>query len=101
MQVNVNMVLSHVLEPLPAEIKQTEKQLLQWKGNANIYHPCQVDSQTTKYILPSNQIEGYTRVKPVSSSESTINYGPYENVPSLSKVTSNSNLFAFKDKKLR
>ncbi|CAG0884410.1 unnamed protein product [Darwinula stevensoni] len=84
-KVNVNMVLSHVLEPLPAEIKQTEKQLLQWKGNAYIYHPCQVETQTTKYILPSSQIEGYSRVKPVSSSDSTINYGPYENVPSLSK----------------
>lgn len=85
-QVLVGTVFTHHLSPHPKEITQKEKQLVQYRGNAYIYTPYKVTTQTTKVLLSSSTVESYTKVKPSSQSDSTITYGPYENVAPLSEV---------------
>ena len=80
------MVLSHHLVPHPAEISQKEKQLVRYLGSAYLYSPYKVLSQTTKVLLSSSNIESFTKVKPTSQSDSTITYGPYENIVPLTEV---------------
>ncbi|KAF6028879.1 RPN1 [Bugula neritina] len=73
--------LSHVLEPFPAEIRQAERQLVKYVGNLYFYSPYTTISQKTIVSLASATVESYTKTKPVSKSDSTITYGPYENRP--------------------
>lgn len=84
-KVLVGTVFTHHLSPHPKEITQKEKQLVQYRGNAYIYTPYKVTTQTTKVLLSSSTVESYTKVKPSSQSDSTITYGPYENVAPLSE----------------
>nr|CAG4650097.1 EOG090X04O4 [Sida crystallina] len=79
-KVQVEIVLTHYLAPHPAEITQKEKQLVQYRGNAYLYSPYKVVTQTTKILLSSSNVEGYTKVKPSSQSDSTVTYGPYDNI---------------------
>ena len=51
-----------------------------YRGNHYAYLPYKCKTQTTKVTLSSSNIENYTKLKPVSQSESTITYGPYSNV---------------------
>lgn len=74
----VEMVFSHKLEPFPAKITQSEKQQVVYKGNTYIYSPYVVKEQKTAVKLPSSTIESYSRLKPSSSSDNTITYGPYK-----------------------
>ena len=87
-QLQVEAVFSNHLAPHPAEITQKEKQLVQYRGNAYLYSQYKVKSQTTKILLSSSNIESFTKVKPSSQSESTVTYGPYDNIPPLSEVNS-------------
>lgn len=82
----VATVFSHFLNPHPAIITQKEKQLVQYKGNAYIYSPYKVGSQTTKVLLSSSTIESFTRIKPAAQSDSTITYGPYSDVSPWAEV---------------
>jgi len=84
-KLQVEAVFSNHLSPHPAEITQKEKQLVQYRGNAYLYSQYKVGSQTTKISLSSSNIESFTKVKPSSQSESTVTYGPYENIPPLSE----------------
>ena len=77
--VNVEAIFSHVLEPFPAKIGQSEKQLVVFEGNTYIYAPYEVKEQTTTVKLSSSTIESYSRLKPSKSSDNTITYGPYKN----------------------
>lgn len=85
-------VFTHHLTPHPAEITQKEKQLVQYRGSAYFYSPYKTLSQTTKVLLSSSTVESYTKVKPSSQSDSTITYGPYENISPLTVV---SKIFVF------
>lgn len=76
----VETVATHQLEPHPKEITQKEKQLVKYTGNLYAYSTFNSFKQSTVVTLPSKSIESYTKVKPVSQSDSTITYGPYENV---------------------
>lgn len=79
-KVLVETVQAHHLEPHPAQISQKEKQLVRYRGNAYLYSPYPVAAQTTKVQLGSSNVESFTKVKPSSQSDSTITYGPYDNV---------------------
>ncbi|EFX75282.1 hypothetical protein DAPPUDRAFT_226428 [Daphnia pulex] len=85
-KVLVGTVFTHNLVPHPAEITQKEKQLVQYRGSAYIFSPYKIASQTTKVLLSSSSVESYTKVKPSSQSDSTITYGPYENIAPLTEV---------------
>jgi len=74
------IVLTHALTPHPAEIAQSEKQLVVFKGSHYIFSPYLVKKQTTNVKLSSATIESYTKLKPSSASESTVTYGPYKEI---------------------
>lgn len=78
-QVDVDSVYAHALAPFPTKIKQSEKQLVVFTGNVFLYSPYKITSQTTTVNLASSSIESYSKSpKPVSQSEKTVTYGPYE-----------------------
>lgn len=66
------------LRPYPAQITQSEKQLVEFVGSAFIFSPYKTVTQTTTVKLASSVIESHTKVNPVSVDEDTITYGPYE-----------------------
>ena len=76
--VEVEVILTHELTPHPKEILQKEKQLVKYTGNLYLFSPYSVTKQTTNVLLPSRNVESYTKTKPVTQSDSTITYGPFE-----------------------
>lgn len=86
--IEVEAVFTHLLQPFPNTISQSERQLVLYNGNHYFYSPYLTKSQTTKVRLSSSSIESYTKLKPSSTSDRTVNYGPYENIApnSISKL---------------
>lgn len=79
----VETVFTKLLKPYPEMITQTEKQLVMYHGNIYFYSPYITRSQKTIVNLSSkNAIESYTQAKPVSVTDNTITYGPYEQIVS-------------------
>jgi len=79
-KVTVETAFSHTLTPYPAEITQAEKQLVRFTFSAFTYSPYKVSKQTTVVKCASSSIESYTKtVKPVSSQDTEVTYGPFEN----------------------
>merc|ERR1712112_441741 len=78
--VNVEVVLGGALEMFPAAITQKERQLVRLSGNLYTFLPYTVTTQSTTVNLASSNAESYTKVKPVSLSDTTISYGPYSNI---------------------
>jgi oligosaccharyltransferase complex subunit alpha (ribophorin I) len=72
-------VLTHSLEPFPAEISQSESQLVYYRDSAVLLSPYHVMEQVTYIKLPSNRIESFTRVDPTSRSGTELKYGTYSN----------------------
>ncbi|XP_060587846.1 dolichyl-diphosphooligosaccharide--protein glycosyltransferase subunit 1-like [Ruditapes philippinarum] len=83
---NVNSVYAHALTPFPRQVTQAEKQYVVFTGNLYVFLPYKVKTQTTTVTTASSTIESYTKTKPVSQSESTITYGPYENKEAFSEA---------------
>ncbi|XP_071818001.1 dolichyl-diphosphooligosaccharide--protein glycosyltransferase subunit 1-like isoform X1 [Apostichopus japonicus] len=73
------------LRPYPAQITQSEKQLVEFFGSVLVYSPYKSTSQTTTVKLASSEIESHTKVNPVSVEDDTITYGPYEDKEAFSK----------------
>ena len=48
--------------------------------------PYKIGTQTTKVLLSSSNVESFTKVKPSSQSDTTITYGPYENIAPSTQV---------------
>lgn len=82
--VEVEISLTHFLEPYPAMIQQGEKQLVQYRGNHYVLTPYTTTSQTTTVSLSSPNIESYSRLKPTTHTDTSITYGPYEGVQGFS-----------------
>ena len=59
------------------EILQKEKQLVKYTGNFYLFLPYSVTQQTTIVLLSSRNVESYTKTKPATQSDSTINYGTF------------------------
>jgi len=78
--VTVEVVLGGALEMFPAAITQKEKQLVRLTGNLYAFLPYPVTTQSTRLTLATSNVESYTKVKPVSLSDTTISYGPYSNI---------------------
>lgn len=84
--IEVETVFAHELVPHPKQIAQKEKQLVKYTGNVYLYSPYTVNRQTTTISLPSRNIESYTKtIKPVSQSDSSLTYGPFEKRPPYSR----------------
>lgn len=78
--VYIETVFTKSLEPYPASISQSEKQFVRYFGNLYFYSPFKTLSQKTTIHLSTRNVESFTQVKPVSHVDSTITYGPYENI---------------------
>ena len=59
------------------EILQKGKQLDKYTGNLDSFSHYSVTKQTAVILLPSRNVESYTKTKPVIQSDSTINYGTF------------------------
>lgn len=80
----IETVFTKAQIPHPTHITQQEKQLVRFFGQLYFYTPYKTLSQKTTVLLSSRNVESYTQVKPVSHSDTTITYGPYENIAPLS-----------------
>lgn len=79
--IEIEAVFTHLLEPYPSEILQSERQLVVYSGNHYFLSPYPTRTQTTKIRVPPGSIESFTKLKPSTQADHNINYGPYENVP--------------------
>ncbi|KAM1141095.1 hypothetical protein ACFX19_041806 [Malus domestica] len=77
-------ILTHSLEPFPAEISQSESQLVYYRDGAIILSPYYVKQQTTFIRTPSTRVESFTRVESTNRAGSEIKYGPYKDRPAYS-----------------
>ncbi|KAF9674883.1 hypothetical protein SADUNF_Sadunf10G0173500 [Salix dunnii] len=74
-------ILTHSLEPFPAEISQLESQLVYFRDSALILSPYHIKRQTTFIMTPSTKVESFTRVEPTKFAGRELKYGPYEDRP--------------------
>ncbi|XP_052869650.1 dolichyl-diphosphooligosaccharide--protein glycosyltransferase subunit 1 [Anopheles cruzii] len=83
--VYIDTVFTKSLKPFPSAIGQSERQLVQYFGNVYFYSPYKTLTQKTTVHLSSRNVESYTQFKPSSQADSTITYGPYDNVVAFSQ----------------
>lgn len=60
--------------------------------NLYFYSPYPTTSQTTTVTTTNANVESYTKTKPVSQSDTTINYGPFEDKAPFSEVLFSQNV---------
>jgi oligosaccharyltransferase complex subunit alpha (ribophorin I) len=84
-KVTIDMVFSHALRAFPEKIAQAEKQNVVLEGNHYFFSPYKTGKQSTTVKLTSSTVESYSKLKPTSQEEETVNYGPYENIAPLQK----------------
>ncbi|XP_037301440.1 dolichyl-diphosphooligosaccharide--protein glycosyltransferase subunit 1 [Manduca sexta] len=77
--VTVEAVFTKALQPYPTAISQQEDQLVKYIGNLYVYSPYYVTTQKTNVIVNTKNVESFTKVKPFSQVDGTIQYGPYSN----------------------
>ncbi|KAL5990623.1 Dolichyl-diphosphooligosaccharide--protein glycosyltransferase subunit 1B [Asimina triloba] len=75
------LILTHVLEPFPAEIDQSDIQLVYYRDSAIILSPYYVKEQTTYLKTPSTKMESFTRVNTTNRVGSELKYGSYDDRP--------------------
>jgi oligosaccharyltransferase complex subunit alpha (ribophorin I) len=76
----VETVLAKALQPYPTAITQNEKQLVRFFGSAYFYSPYKTVTQKTTVHTGTRSVESFSPVKPSVQSDSSVVYGPYENV---------------------
>lgn len=81
----IDMVFVRAMRAFPQNIGQAEKQYVVFEGNHYFFSPYKTKKQTTTVKLGSSTVESYSKLKPSSHSETTITYGPYEDVKPLQK----------------
>uniref|UniRef100_A0A7N0TMB4 Dolichyl-diphosphooligosaccharide--protein glycosyltransferase subunit 1 n=1 Tax=Kalanchoe fedtschenkoi TaxID=63787 RepID=A0A7N0TMB4_KALFE len=74
-------ILTHTLKPFPAEISQSESQLVYFHDTALILSPYHIKKQTTFIKTPTKRIESFTVVDPSNHANNEIKYGPYDSRP--------------------
>ncbi|XP_014781334.1 dolichyl-diphosphooligosaccharide--protein glycosyltransferase subunit 1 [Octopus bimaculoides] len=77
--VELEEIYTHALQAYPSQIAQSEKQYVVFSTNLYLFSPYRVISQSAVVTCASSNIEFYTKKKPVSQAETSINYGPYPN----------------------
>jgi len=85
--VQVEEVFTHTMKPFPSKVGQSEKQQVLFTGNHYVFSLYKTKKQTTTVTLSSSVVESYSKLKPSSHSDSTINYGPYNDVDALKQST--------------
>ncbi|CAI9717890.1 dolichyl-diphosphooligosaccharide--protein glycosyltransferase subunit 1-like [Octopus vulgaris] len=77
--VELEEIYTHALQAYPSQIAQSEKQYVVFSTNLYLFSPYRAISQSAVVTCASSNIEFYTKKKPVSQAETSINYGPYPN----------------------
>uniref|UniRef100_A0A4X1U1T3 Dolichyl-diphosphooligosaccharide--protein glycosyltransferase subunit 1 n=2 Tax=Sus scrofa TaxID=9823 RepID=A0A4X1U1T3_PIG len=85
--VTVETVYTHVLQPYPTQITQSEKQFVVFEGNHYFYSPYPTKSQSMRVKLASRNVESYTKLGNPTRSEDLLDYGPFRDVPPYSQDT--------------
>lgn len=73
-----------MLEPYPAEITQREPQFIRLRENHYFYSPYLTETQKTSFKLASTSVESFTKLAPFTTKGSSIQFGPYDNIPPFS-----------------
>lgn len=76
----VLLVSTHSLEAFPAEISQSDSQLVYYHDSAVLLSPYHVKEQITYVKTPSSKVESFTRVDPTNRVGSEIKYGRYSDI---------------------
>eukprot|EP00494_Astrolonche_serrata_P029653 UN29920 len=82
-QITITLVFIHVLQLLPAEIKQKDNQYVVYTGNRFVDSIYPIRKQHTKINIASDTIKSYTKDGHVSLTGKKLKYGTYENIPPL------------------
>ncbi|MQL95642.1 hypothetical protein Taro_028315 [Colocasia esculenta] len=77
----VLLILTHSLEPFPAEIGQSEPQLVYYRDSAVMLSPYHIKEQITYIKTPSTEVESYSRVDPTNHVGAELRYGRYDDHP--------------------
>lgn len=81
-QLEVEATFTHLLDPYPTEIVQSERQLVVYSGRIYIPTPYTTETQSTKVRLSSSSgVESYSKIRPVAVTDRIINYGPFDKIP--------------------
>lgn len=83
--ISVESVFTKALQPYPTAITQQEDQLIKYAGNLYVYSPYYVVSQKTNVIMNTKNVESFTKVKPFSQQDGSIQYGAYANIKPFSE----------------
>lgn len=78
--VTVEEVFTKALSPFPTTVTQQEDQLVKYSGNLYFYTPYEVISQKTTVVMNTKNVESFTKVKPFTQQDGTIQYGPFNDV---------------------
>ncbi|XP_043298596.1 dolichyl-diphosphooligosaccharide--protein glycosyltransferase subunit 1 isoform X2 [Cervus elaphus] len=81
----VEAVYTHVLQPYPTQITQSEKQFVVFEGNHYFYSPYLTKTQTMRVKLASRNVESYTKLGNPTRSEDLLDYGPFRDIPAYSQ----------------
>ncbi|XP_008056127.1 deoxynucleotidyltransferase terminal-interacting protein 1 [Carlito syrichta] len=84
--VTVETVYTHVLQPYPTQITQSEKQFVVFEGNHYFYSPYPTKAQTMRVKLASRNVESYTKLGNPTRSEDLLDYGPFRDIPAYSQA---------------
>lgn len=76
----VEAVFTKSMHPSPTHIGQSERQLVEYHGNAYFYSPYKTVSQKTVLQLATKSVESFTPNKAAAHTDNRITYGPFENV---------------------
>lgn len=79
--IKVKGVFTSLLVPYPAEITQSEQQLVLLEANHYFLSPYETVSQKSVFKLASSSIESFTKISPHSVRGSSIHFGPFQSVP--------------------
>ncbi|KPM04838.1 dolichyl-diphosphooligosaccharide-protein glycosyltransferase subunit 1-like protein [Sarcoptes scabiei] len=80
-QLEIEAVFTHLLDPFPTEIVQADRQLVVYLDKVYFPTPYLTEIQTTEVRLPLNSgLESYTKIRPVVHNDRIIKYGPYEKI---------------------
>lgn len=76
----VEAVITKILKPVPAKIKQGESQFMVYSDIAHVVSPYKILKEETNVMLGVEEPESHTAPDPVSISKQTLVMGPYTDI---------------------
>lgn len=77
----VTTIYTRILKPYPAEITQSERQLVLYHGHQTTLSPYLTKTITTRIKLPqSSRLESFTQASKMTTGTNKLTYGPFKDV---------------------